>query len=97
MSFQRSPISLATKIFLLYKDSVKRTFLILEGLIDYNLWSDNFSHEINDLVKIEFSGNKDASLETLKILYEDFYKETQIKGVIAIVDADFDHLNKKKI
>ena len=89
-----SPISLATKIFLIFKKDLNQAFLILEGLSDYNLWIDNFSHKFDEKLRIEYSGNKEASIETLKIIYIDFSKEIEIKGVIAIIDADFDHIKK---
>ncbi len=97
MDFHRSPIALATKIFMLYKKDLNRLFLIVEGITDYNLWTDNFSHKISNKVKIEFSGSKDVSIETLKIIYEEFSKEIEIQGVIAIVDADFDHLTNQEL
>ena len=92
-----SPVSLATKIFCVFKEDLNQTFLILEGLSDYNLWNDNFSHKFDKMLRIEYSGNKDASIETLRIIYSEFSKEIEIKGVIAIIDADFDHIKKEDV
>lgn len=96
---KRSPDSLASKIYMIYKEEVPNVFILFEGKSDYNIWNDNFSHKFNDKVHIEFSGDKDTSIETLKKIYQEYpiTKNVRMKGVIAIVDADYDHITSKHI
>ena len=89
---KRSTKSFATEIYTQYEITKEsKTYLIVEGESDLNLWKDNFAHE--DVI-IKVSGDKDVSIETLKILYQELSKKFSVIGIIAIVDSDFDHLKK---
>ena len=86
------PEALATEIYMQYTETKEsKTYLIVEGEADLNLWKDNFLDR-NVIVKI--SGDKDVSIETMKILYRELSNKVPVIGIIAIVDAVFDHLKK---
>jgi len=87
---KRHPSSLATEIFTQYMETKERkTYLIVEGETDLNLWRDNFT---NSDVIFKVSGDKEVSIETLKILYKELPNFFPVIGIIAIVDADFDFI-----
>lgn len=94
---ERNPISLATKIFMIYEKDLDNVFIILEGETDFNLWKDNFSFKLENYVHLDYAGDKDSCIEVLKLIYNQFSKKMEINGVIAIIDADFDHITKKEV
>ena len=86
------PKAFATEIYMQYKETKEsKTYLIVEGEADLNLWKDNFTDK--DVI-VKISGDKDVSIETLKILYQELSNELSVVGIIAIVDADFDYLRE---
>ncbi len=83
----------ATSILTQYQETREnKTYLIVEGEADLNLWNDNFKHK--DVI-IKVSGDKKVSIEALKILYRELSGQFSVIGIVAIVDADFDYTNKK--
>lgn len=82
-----SPNSYANQISM-SRSLFKGSFLLVEGNTDEKLFN-KFTHEYDCRVKgIE---GKDIAIEVLKAL-----EKRKINGVLLIVDADFDHLEKKK-
>ncbi len=63
-----------------------KVFILLEGKTDIKLFRNIFSHIYTDTTALK---GKDKLMEALRILEDEGYRE-----LIAIKDADFDHLNE---
>lgn len=87
MTISISPNSYANQISMsrsLYKGS----YLLVEGIADEKFFK-KFTHEYN--CRVKGIAGKEIAIEVLKVL-----EKRKIKGVLLIVDADFDQLEKKR-